>query len=91
MSIFAAVALLCGIFGTWTAYAAEEESGNYFYFCMEYADLNEEAEKEIYMNPVKIYQNGFYDLNGYFVRFDTEINTAAEAVNAILTYYKDKL
>lgn len=61
--------------------SAEKPSNieQYFYFSMEYTDYDGEEnsqyliddypEKYRIMNPVKVYENGFYDLSGNFISF----------------------
>lgn len=94
----------------------------YFYFCIEYTDYDGDDESKYYseeypdkcriMNPVKVYEDGFYNVGGEFISFtdlcgnlidfneniqqywkdgidNVHIDSVADAVDLILTYYSD--
>ena len=63
LSLMVAVAMLFSIV-TFVVQADTDGEGDYFYFDIEH--FAEDTTKEIYMTPIKIYTNGFYDYSGEF-------------------------
>ena len=63
LSLMVAVAMLFSIV-TFVVQADTDGEGDYFYFDIEH--FAEDDTKEIYMTPIKIYTNGFYDYSGEF-------------------------
>ena len=61
LSLVVAVAMLFSIV-TFVVQADTDGEGDYFYFDIEH--FAEDGTKEIYMTPIKIYTNGFYDYSG---------------------------
>lgn len=87
LSIIAAIAIF-GTLGINAVYANQGE-GDYFYFDIEHIiDDGGDGEWELYMQPVKIYTNGFYSYGG-FIGFDTEIDNAADGIENVLNYYTE--
>ncbi len=88
LSIITTIAIFCTL-GINAVYAAQGE-GDYFYFDMEHIiDNDEDGEWELYMQPVKIYKNGFYGYAEAFCEFDSPIDNAADGIENVLNYYKD--
>ena len=87
LSIITTITIFC-TFGINAVYAAQGK-GDCFYFDMEHIiDDGGDGEWELYMQPVKIYTNGFYSYGG-FIDFDSEIDNAADGIENVLNYYKD--
>ena len=88
LSIITTIAIFC-TFGINAVYAAQGE-GDCFYFDMEHIiDDGGDGEWELYMQPVKIYTNGFYGYAEAFCEFDSPIDNAADGIENVLNYYKD--
>lgn len=92
LSIIATIAIFCTL-GINAVYAIQGE-GDYFYFDIEHIINSEDSEDEdniweLYMQPVKIYKNGFYSYDAVFHEFDSPIKNAAEGVDNVLNYYKN--
>lgn len=88
LSIIATIAIFCTL-GINAVYAAQGE-GDCFYFDMEHIiDDGGDGEWELYMQPVKIYTNGFYGYAEAFCEFDSPIDNAADGIENVLNYYKD--
>ena len=84
LSLVVAVAMLFSIV-TFVVQADTDGEGDYFYFDIEH--FAEDGTKEIYMTPIKIYTNGFYDYSGEFKTFDNSFESAADAIVYVLDYY----
>lgn len=84
LSLIVAVAMLFSIV-TFVVQADTDGEGDYFYFDIEH--FAEDDTKEIYMTPIKIYTNGFYDYSGEFKTFDNSFESAADAIVYVLDYY----
>ncbi|MFR9051498.1 MAG: hypothetical protein ACLVI7_09820, partial [Hominilimicola sp.] len=84
LSLMVAVAMLFSIV-TFVVQADTDGEGDYFYFDIEH--FAEDDTKEIYMTPIKIYTNGFYDYSGEFKPFDSDFKSAADAIGYVLDYY----
>ena len=69
LSLIVAVAMLFSVV-TFVVQADTDGEGDYFYFDIEH--FAEDTTKEIYMTPIKIYTNGFYDYSGEFKTFKSE-------------------
>ncbi len=88
LSIITTIAIFCTL-GINAVYAAQGE-GDCFYFDMEHIiDDGGDGEWELYMQPVKIYTNGFYGYAEAFCEFDSPIDNAADGIENVLNYYKD--
>lgn len=92
LSIITTIAIFC-TFGINAVYAAQGE-GDYFYFDIEHIINSADSEDEdniweLYMQPVKIYTNGFYGYAEAFCEFDSPIDNAADGIENVLNYYKD--
>ena len=83
LSLMVAVAMLFSIV-TFVVQADTDGEGDYFYFDIEH--FAEDTTKEIYMTPIKIYTNGFYDYSGEFKTFKSEFKSAADAIGYVLDY-----
>ena len=84
LSLIVAVAMLFSVV-TFVVQADTDGAGDYFYFDIEH--FAEDTTKEIYMTPIKIYTNGFYDYSGEFKTFESEFKSAADAIGYVLDYY----
>lgn len=84
LSLIVAVAMLFSVV-TFVVQADTDGAGDYFYFDIEH--FAEDTTKEIYMTPIKIYTNGFYDYSGEFKTFGSEFKSAADAIGYVLDYY----
>ncbi len=84
LSLIVAVAMLFSVV-TFVVQADTDGEGDYFYFDIEH--FAEDTTKEIYMTPIKIYTNGFYDYSGEFKPFDSDFKSAADAIGYVLDYY----
>ena len=84
LSLVVAVAMLFSIV-TFVVQADTDGEGDCFYFDIEH--FAEDGTKEIYMTPIKIYTNGFYDYSGEFKTFDNSFESAADAIVYVLDYY----
>lgn len=92
LSIITTIAIFCTL-GINAVYAAQGE-GDYFYFDIEHIINSADSEDEdniweLYMQPVKIYTNGFYGYAEAFCEFDSPIDNAADGIENVLNYYKD--
>lgn len=88
LNIITAIAIFC-TFGINAVYAAQGE-GDYFYFDIEHIiDNDEDGEWELYMQPIKIYTNGFYSYDAVFHEFGDEFDCAADSITSVLNYYMD--
>ena len=84
LSLIVAVAMLFSVV-TFVVQADTDGEGDYFYFDIEH--FAEDTTKEIYMTPIKIYTNGFYDYSGEFKTFESGFKSAADAIGYVLDYY----
>lgn len=84
LSLIVAVAMLFSVV-TFVVQADTDREEDYFYFDIEH--FAEDTTKEIYMTPIKIYTNGFYDYSGEFKTFESGFKSAADAIGYVLDYY----
>ena len=86
LSLMVAVAMLFIFIVTFVVRADTDGEGRLFLFLMA-EHFAEDDTKEIYMTPIKIYTNGFYDYSGEFKPFDSDFKSAADAIGYVLDYY----
>ena len=82
LSLIVAVAMLFSI--VTFVVQADNEDETYFYL------FAESTTSDMVISPIKISKNGFYDHNGQFVKFDSELDIAVDIVNEIFSYYKNE-
>ena len=84
------IIMILAIFSVSAAAAfAQSGEGSSIYFMMERVVENDYGEYEhtLIADPVKVYENGFYNYSGKFIKFGTPAATVADAVDGILSYY----
>lgn len=68
------------------AYASGD--GDYIYFSIEAVTETEDGyDHTMISTPMKVYENGFYDYTGKFTEFDGTAQTAADAIDGVLSAY----
>lgn len=84
------IIMILAIFSVSAAAAfAQSGEGSSIYFMMERVVENDDGyEHTLIADPVKVYENGFYNYSGKFIKFDTPAVTVADAVDGVLSYYK---
>lgn len=86
------IIMILAIFSVSAAAAfAHSGEGSSVYFMMERVVENDDGgyEHTLLADPMKVYENGFYNYSGAFIEFETPATTVADAVDGILSYYKD--
>lgn len=86
------IIMMLAIFSVSAAAAfAQSGEGSSIYFMMERVVENDDGEYEhtLIADPMKVYENGFYNYSGAFIEFETPAATVADAVDGILSYYKE--
>lgn len=78
--LFAFLISACTVF-------AQSGEGSFIYLDMEHAaETDDGYTHTLIADPMKVYENGFY-YSGGFIEFDTPAETAADAVDGVLSYY----
>lgn len=68
------------------AYASGD--GDYIYFSIEAVTETEDGYDHTMISaPMKVYENGFYDYTGTFTKFADAAQTAADAIDGVLSAY----
>lgn len=85
------IIMILAIFSVSAAAAfAQSGEGSSVYFMMERVVENDDGgyEHTLLADPMKVYENGFYNYSGQFIKFEMPAATVADAVDGILSYYK---
>ena len=85
------IIMILAIFSVSAAAAfAQSGEGSSVYFMMERVVENDDGgyEHTLLADPMKVYENGFYNYSGKFIKFGTPAATVADAVDGVLSYYK---
>lgn len=86
------IIMILAIFSVSAAAAfAQSGEGSSVYFMMERVVGNDDIgyEHTLIADPMKVYENGFYNYSGQFIKFEMPAATVADAVDGILSYYKE--
>lgn len=86
------IIMILAIFSVSAAAAfAQSGEGSSVYFMMERVVENDDGgyEHTLLADPMKVYENGFYNYSGQFIKFEKPAATVADAVDGILSYYKE--
>lgn len=86
------IIMILAIFSVSAAAAfAQSGEGSSVYFMMERVVENDDGgyEHTLLADPMKVYENGFYNYSWQFIKFEMPAATVADAVDGILSYYKD--
>lgn len=86
------IIMILAIFSVSAAAAfAQSGEGSSVYFMMERVVENDDGgyEHTLLADPMKVYENGFYNYSGQFIKFEMPAATVADAVDGVLSYYKE--